>query len=62
MPSYVYFAIRLALVSLMPGIMYWLVSDFETALSVFLVFLVVGQAVAAWTYRKDLLSALRKRR
>lgn len=60
--SYLYFSTRLALVSLLPGGAYWLLSGFVTGVSVFLVFLVVGQVVAVWTYRKDLVEAFRTRR
>lgn len=60
--SYLYFASRIALVSLMPAAMYWLISGFVMALKVFLVFFIVGQVAAAWTYRRNLLAALRTRK
>lgn len=60
--SYTYFASRMALVSLIPGLAYWLFEDFWTGLSVFLVFLAVSQLSALWVYRKDIGEALRRKR
>ena len=59
--SYAYFASRIALVSLIPAAMYWLISGFGMAFKVFVVFLIVGQLAAAWIYRKSLFEAWRNR-
>ena len=59
--SYAYFASRIALVSLVPASMYWLISGFGMASKVFAVFFITGQLIAAWTYRKRLLEAWRNR-
>jgi hypothetical protein len=59
--SYAYFASRIALVSLIPAAMYWLISGFGMAFKVFAVFFIIGQLAAAWTYRKRLFEAWRNR-
>lgn len=60
--SYRYFASRMILVSLLPALMYWIDSGLWVALKIFLGISLVTQMAALWVYRKDLISALRRRR
>jgi hypothetical protein len=60
--SYRYFASRMILVSLLPALMYWIGSGPWVALKIFLGISLVTQLAALWVYRKDLISALRRRR
>ena len=60
--SYLYFASRMALMSLVPAAVYWFASDLWVAFKVFLVFFVIGQLSSLWAYRKELIAVIRERK
>ena len=61
MHAYNYLALRFALISLVPAAAYMYAAGWWTGFKVYLVFIVVGQAALAWTYRKDIAQARRNR-
>jgi hypothetical protein len=60
--SYLYFASRMALMSLVPAAAYWFASDLWVAFKVFLVFFLIGQLSSLWAYRKELIAVVRESR